>query len=138
MRRANPDALEDHIDILGGATVHMSSVNPVGDQSARLGKLSASVHDGQPCRYGALSHLPTSTHQQCIFQREDTSCSSLRGGFDAGQDLIGACCFEHLDRLFRRDSRRLELPQCQRRERRIRIHQHCDGPFTWEEIVEEL
>jgi hypothetical protein len=88
-------------------------------------KLSASVHNRQPSRYGALGDLPTSTHLQCIFQREETSCSSLRG-FDAGQDLIGAFCFEHLDRLFRRHGCLLQLLQCERRERRIRIRKNCE------------
>jgi hypothetical protein len=66
--------------------------------------------------------LSTCTRQQCIFQRDETSCATLGGGIDTGHNLIGVSCFEDLDRLRRLRSRRLELAQRLRREWRIRIH----------------
>jgi hypothetical protein len=82
---------------------------------------------------GAVAAWPVAARAQ---QPDRVRRIGVLGRFDAGQDLIGASCFEHLDRLRRLRSRRLELPQCQRRERRIRVHQHCDSPSTWDELVQ--
>src|SRR6185437_4703629 len=102
-------ALEDFVDVLGGATVHVPSVDTVRYQSARLGKRPTSIHDRQQSRYRPVSHLSTRTRQQCIFQRQETSYTTVSGGFNACHNLVGVSCFEHLDRLLRLRSRSIEL-----------------------------
>src|SRR6185369_868034 len=63
---------------------------------------------------------------------------TVGGGIHTGHNLIGVSCFEHLDRLRGLRSRRVELAQRLRRERRIRIHQHCDSSFAWDELMQDL
>src|SRR4029453_12950317 len=87
---------------------------------------------------GEFRDLSAGAVGQRIFQNEQTGRPDLGGGLDPARHLTGGSRFEDLKTHMPAFSGCLDAFICEPREWSVRVHQHRDPLFAWQEFLKEL